>query len=89
MVNAGVRGDPAEPGGELAVILKQRDGVPGLEKGLLGKIKGLLPVSRHAKAQVIYHLLVLPYKLFKGALVPLSRLPDQFLFVHFLTSDLV
>jgi hypothetical protein len=63
--------------------------VPGLEKGLLSQIKGFLSVPCHTKTQVIYHLLVLPHKLLKGLLVSLSRLPDQFLFVHFLTSDLV
>ena len=47
VVNAGVAGETVHPGGETALPLKGGQSPPGVEKGLLGRVLGVLRVAQH------------------------------------------
>jgi len=68
-VDAGVGGEPVEPGGKGGLALEPGKALPGVEESLLGEVGGIVGVVRHAVGQVIDLALVGLHQLGKGVLV--------------------
>ena len=84
MVDAGVAGETVYPGGEAALPLKGGQSPPGIEKGLLGCILGVLRVAQHPQRQGINTVLIVQHQLFKGSLIACFGPGDQLRFCHLL-----
>ena len=81
VVDTQIGGQAIDPGGKAALPLKIGQGLPGLEKGLLGQVGALLPVPGDAKGQGIHPVLILLHQLGKRLMVPRFCPPDQLLVV--------